>query len=195
MPRQVFSCRVANTLKSLPRYGFLSTPQRLPTIRRPFHATSLSCQTDKKSSCTTQSTITDPHGGSLARTDSRLQVEYRNEGDLPTTVAVQGRGGEHFKRTLASFSLEGGVAIVTGGARGLGLVMSQALVTSGADLAIVDLNSMFSGYRFIRCQKADRTFTEEEATKKAKEIVSAFRKDNPGVNKLALAPKFAIGCH
>ena len=31
--------------------------------------------------------------------------------------------------------------MVTGGARGLGLVMSQALVISGADVAIVDLNS------------------------------------------------------
>jgi D-arabinitol 2-dehydrogenase len=31
--------------------------------------------------------------------------------------------------------------VVTGGARGLGLVMGQALINSGADLAIVDLNS------------------------------------------------------
>ena len=30
---------------------------------------------------------------------------------------------------------------MTGGARGLGLVMSQALVVSGSDVAIVDLNS------------------------------------------------------
>ena len=44
-------------------------------------------------------------------------------------------------RTLASFSLDGRVAVVTGGARGLGLVMSQALIVSGADVAIVDLNS------------------------------------------------------
>lgn len=42
---------------------------------------------------------------------------------------------------------------------------------------------------------ADRAFIEEEATKKAKDIVSAFRKDNPGANKLALALDFAIGCH
>lgn len=31
--------------------------------------------------------------------------------------------------------------MITGGARGLGLVMSQALVISGCDVAIVDLNS------------------------------------------------------
>jgi D-arabinitol 2-dehydrogenase len=47
------------------------------------------------------------------------------------------------KRTLPSFSLEGKVAVVTGGARGLGLVMGQALVQSGADLAIVDLDSQY----------------------------------------------------
>lgn len=45
------------------------------------------------------------------------------------------------KRTLPTFSLEGKVAVVTGGARGLGLAMGEALVSSGADLAIVDLNS------------------------------------------------------
>jgi NAD(P)-dependent dehydrogenase (short-subunit alcohol dehydrogenase family) len=47
----------------------------------------------------------------------------------------------HFKRILAGFSLEGRTAVVTGGARGLGLVMVQSLTESGADVAIVDLNS------------------------------------------------------
>jgi D-arabinitol 2-dehydrogenase len=75
-----------------------------------------------------------------------VQVEYPEEGDLPSSAPVQGRGGLHFKRTLASFSLEGRVGVVTGGARGLGLVMSQAMVISGADVAIVDLNSMFQSY-------------------------------------------------
>lgn len=36
------------------------------------------------------------------------------------------------------------MGVVTGGARGLGLVMSQAMVISGADVAIVDLNSQSS---------------------------------------------------
>ncbi len=81
--------------------------------------------------------------GSFARTDSSVQVDYPEEGELPSSTPVQGRGGLHFKRTLASFSLEGKVGVVTGGARGLGLVMSQAMVISGADVAIVDLNSMF----------------------------------------------------
>jgi len=79
--------------------------------------------------------------GSFARTDKDVRVEYPEEHELPSSVPVQGRGGLHFKRTLASFSLEGRVGVVTGGARGLGLVMSEALVVSGADVAIVDLNS------------------------------------------------------
>lgn len=83
------------------------------------------------------------HEGQFSRTDNSIRVEYPDdESHLPSSTPVQGRGGFHFKRTLASFSLEGGVGVVTGGARGLGLVMSQALLTSGADVAIVDLNSM-----------------------------------------------------
>lgn len=81
------------------------------------------------------------HEGQHSRTDNRIRVEYPEEADLPRQHPVQGRGGFHFKRTLASFSLEDRVGVVTGGARGLGLVMSQALVVSGADVAIVDLNS------------------------------------------------------
>lgn len=81
------------------------------------------------------------HAGSFSRTDNTVSIEYPGEDLEPTSAPVQGRGGMHFKRTLASFSLEGRVGIVTGGARGLGLVMSQALVISGCDVALVDLNS------------------------------------------------------
>jgi len=81
------------------------------------------------------------HAGTYSRTDNTIQIEHPNEDEYPAGKPVQGRGGYHFKRTLANFSLEGGVGLVTGGARGLGLVMSQALVVSGADVAIVDLNS------------------------------------------------------
>jgi hypothetical protein len=80
------------------------------------------------------------HEGQFARTDKSVRVEYPEEDDLPSSQPVQGRGGFHFKRTLASFSLEGRVGVVTGGARGLGLVMAQALVASGADVALVDMN-------------------------------------------------------
>lgn len=82
------------------------------------------------------------HEGSQSRTDNTIVVEYPEDGDHPVEPPIQGRGGPHLKRTLAQFSLEGRVGVVTGGARGLGLVMAQSLVASGADVAIVDLNSM-----------------------------------------------------
>lgn len=85
------------------------------------------------------------HEGSQARTDDSIVVEYP-EGDLPPEPALQGRGGPHLKRTLAQFSLEGRTAVITGGARGLGLVMAQSMVASGADVAIVDLNSKQSSF-------------------------------------------------
>jgi D-arabinitol 2-dehydrogenase len=105
-----------------------------PCTQRLIHSTTPFRRDEKKD---------ETHEGSFARTDSSVQVEYPEEGDLPSSTPVQGRGGLHFKRTLASFSLEGRVGVVTGGARGLGLVMSQAMVISGADVAIVDLNSTF----------------------------------------------------
>lgn len=85
------------------------------------------------------------HEGRFARTDESVQIEYPPDSEMPAQPIVQGRGGMHFKRTLAQFSLEKKVSMVTGGARGLGLVMAQGLVASGSDLAIVDLNSTFPG--------------------------------------------------
>lgn len=102
-----------------------------------------------------------PIPGGFARTDESITVEYPEDGELPPSVPVQGRGGQHMKRTLASFSLEGKVGVVTGGARGLGLVMGQGMVISGANLAIVDLN-------------------QEEAEKQAIELVNVFKRENPG---------------
>jgi D-arabinitol 2-dehydrogenase len=104
------------------------------------------------------------HEGQYARTDKSVRVEYPDEGVLPASQPVQGRGGSHFKRTLASFSLEGRVAVVTGGARGLGLVMAQALVASGADVALVDMNV-------------------EEARKSAQGLVDTYKSENPDAEK------------
>lgn len=87
--------------------------------------------------------------GKYARTDPSVTVQYPEEGELPSSK-IQGRGGQKNMRTLPSFSLEGKVAVVTGGARGLGLVMAQALVISGADVALVDLNGWFSGEDLAR---------------------------------------------
>ena len=80
------------------------------------------------------------HEGSASRTCQQISFQNPDEQRLPGSHVVQGRGGVHMTRTLASFSLEGRVAVITGGAQGLGLVMGRALVQSGADLAIVDLN-------------------------------------------------------
>ena len=83
----------------------------------------------------------DDHHGSFSRTDNTVQIEHPEEDDHPQDQTFQGTGGMHFKRTLSNFTLDGKVAVVTGGARGLGLVMSQACLLSGANVAIVDLNS------------------------------------------------------
>lgn len=104
------------------------------------------------------------HEGQYARTKDDIRVEYPEEEDLPPSMPVQGRGGFHFKRTLAAFSLEGRVGVVTGGARGLGLVMAQALVTSGADVAIVDMN-------------------RDEAQRSAQGLIDTFKAENPGADK------------
>ncbi|QDS69301.1 hypothetical protein FKW77_002736 [Venturia effusa] len=100
------------------------------------------------------------HEGQFSRTDNTVEVKYPDEKDLPRSTPVQGRGGPHFKRTLAAFSLDGKTAVVTGGARGLGLVMAQALAESGADVALVDLN-------------------KEEAQNSADALVETFRRENP----------------
>lgn len=107
------------------------------------------------------------HEGQYARTDKSVRVEYPEEEDLPPSLPVQGRGGFHFKRTLASFSLEGRVGVVTGGARGLGLVMAQALVTSGADVAIVDMN-------------------RDEAQRSAQGLIDTYKTENPNSEKYVL---------
>lgn len=106
------------------------------------------------------------HEGQYARTKEGIRVEYPEEEDLPPSQPVQGRGGFHFKRTLASFSLEGRVGVVTGGARGLGLVMAQALVTSGADVALVDMN-------------------RDEAIRSAKGLIDVYKSENPGSERYA----------
>ncbi|KAJ9218197.1 hypothetical protein DTO166G4_63 [Paecilomyces variotii] len=103
------------------------------------------------------------HEGAWARTDENVKIEYPEDHEMPRSPIVQGRGGMHFKRTLASFSLENKVSVVTGGARGLGLVMGQALVNSGSDLAIVDLN-------------------QAEAEEQAQKLVQQFRDENPGLD-------------
>jgi D-arabinitol 2-dehydrogenase len=98
---------------------------------------------DRHDKFTTAATTDTGHEGSASRTDDSFRFQHPDdESELPSSKPVQGRGRN--LRTLASFSLEDKVGVVTGGARGLGLVMSQAMVVSGADVAIVDMNSEYS---------------------------------------------------
>lgn len=98
--------------------------------------------------------------GSLARTNDEINLEYTGEHDLERSTPVHGHRILHSKRTLPCFSMDGKVVVVTGGARGLGLVMSQGLVESGAEVAICDLN-------------------RDEAERQAEELTAALRRESP----------------
>lgn len=102
--------------------------------------------------------------GSYSRTDSDIEVEYPEEHELPSSKPVPGTGGQYIKPTLGTFTLDGRVGLVTGGARGLGLVIAQGMVYSGADVALVDMN-------------------KEEAEKQTKLLVDAFVKENPNAGR------------
>jgi len=119
---------------------------------------------DRHDKFTTSSAHETGHEGSASRTDDSIRYEHPDdESELPSSKPVQGRGRN--LRTLASFSLESKVGVVTGGARGLGLVMSQAMVVSGADVAIVDMN-------------------KDEGEKQAAALVAEFKRENPGARDI-----------
>ncbi|KAH6610982.1 gluconate 5-dehydrogenase [Trichoderma cornu-damae] len=103
--------------------------------------------------------------GSHSRTDANVEIEYPAEHELPSSRPVSGTGGQYVKPTLSSFSLYGNVGVVTGGARGLGLVIGQGMVYSGSDLALVDMN-------------------KDEAKKQTELVVDAFVKENPNAERI-----------
>ncbi|KPM38179.1 hypothetical protein AK830_g8401 [Neonectria ditissima] len=107
-----------------------------------------------------------PPKRSYSRTDPDVQVQYPEDHELPVSKPVSGQGGQFSKPTLASLSLEGKVVVITGGARGLGLVMGQGCVFSGADLAIVDLN-------------------KDEAQSQVGQLMDAFKRENPTCERQA----------
>jgi len=96
---------------------------------------------------TKRTTITS-EDGSHARTDRDIKIEYpysHPPEDIPSSSSLSSRKegkGQASPQTLQTFTLQGNVGVVTGGARGLGLVMGTGMVWSGADLAIVDLNGL-----------------------------------------------------
>ena len=117
----------------------------------------------------------DSHAGAFSRTDNTVQIEHPDEESHPPSAPIAGRGGMHFKRTLASFSLEKRVCVITGGARGLGLVMSQACLLSGADVAIVDLNSNLLPPARHSTQKANAQY-RGRGTTSSRAAHEAFRR-------------------
>ena len=123
------------------RVGSRSSLRKLPSIALPctqlrsIAGTPIWLDSDKKSQ--RPPGLNEEHQGTHSRIDREVKFEYPADKDVPQEGPVLGRT----KRTLASFSLEGRVAAITGGARGLGLVMAHGLVESGANVALVDLNS------------------------------------------------------
>ncbi|RDW72470.1 putative D-arabinitol dehydrogenase ArbD [Aspergillus mulundensis] len=163
---------VRQTVKTLNQSSRPAVTTNTPQLfRRPLSTTFVRAQKDDKNDPLVKATTRAPGGaageseGKYARTDESLVVEYPDDADMPRSPVVQGRGGMHFKRTLAQFSLENRVTLVTGGARGLGLVMGQGIVASGSNLAIVDLN-------------------RDEAQESAHKLVEQFQKENPGLEEL-----------
>lgn len=135
------------TFNSASRSTRLAVEKSLPTTLRSISTSQgLRKPTDQELDDATTSSApgaSGKHEGQFARTSGALRFDHPEESEMPRSAPVTGRGGEHSLPTLASFSLEGQVVALTGGARGLGLVMTQACVISGADVAIIDLNSEF----------------------------------------------------
>lgn len=77
--------------------------------------------------------------GEFAGTDDSIRIRYPGHGFL-REERPEGDAGSHYSRTLSSFSLEGKVCVITGGARGLGYTIAQGFMESGAEVALVDLN-------------------------------------------------------
>lgn len=102
--------------------------------------------------------------GSYSRTDKDIEVEYPEDHELPSSKPVPA-GGQYVKPTLGTFTLDRRVGLVTGGARGLGLVIAQGMVYSGADVALVDMN-------------------KDEAEKQTKLLIDAFVKENPNAERV-----------
>lgn len=118
--------------------------------------------TDPDASTTKEPQDYSSREGQYARTDESVRIQYPGDENIPYTPVSPSHGGIHLKRSLPEFSLEHKVSVVTGGARGLGLAMAQAIVESGSDLAIVDLSGMvrpcprFEGRELISESKGRR---------------------------------------
>ncbi|QRW16485.1 Enoyl-(Acyl carrier protein) reductase [Rhizoctonia solani] len=96
----------------------------------------------------------------IAATDDSIAHGWRESRDLGHATIGPGHG-RHQARTLASFSMEGKVCVVTGAARGLGNLFARTFVESGCTkIVLMDLK-------------------QEEAQKAADDLVEWFGKLDP----------------
>lgn len=104
----------------------------------------------------------------FASTDDDVVVPYpedssRHPRDDVGHNTTGGRVGRHTQRTLASFSMEGKVCVVTGAARGIGNLIARTFVESGANhVAIVDLDEGESQHA---AKEVDEWFTNHGGVK------------------------------
>jgi hypothetical protein len=134
------TARILGTLPTSTRASTIPTRLRAPVtagVAAGFHTVPAARRQAGNNNNRTTTTTTDTKptneelasaaAGSFARTDDSITVEYPPEEQLPSSEPVAGtdRAGAHVFPTLATFSLQGKVGVVTGGARGLGLVMGR----------------------------------------------------------------------
>src|SRR3978361_243010 len=103
-------CRVA--LRSLQRSRCLRIST--PPSRRLLATSGARLSKHDDASNTSRPGASGSQEGQSARTDETTDIRYPRDG--LRSEPVRGHGGRHFKPTLASFSLEGKVAVLTGAA-------------------------------------------------------------------------------
>lgn len=81
------------------------------------------------------------------------------------------------------FRLDGRVAVVTGGASGIGAAIAAALAAKGATVAVADLSEPTDGSRGFRCNVADPASVQETVNG----VIEAFGKIDILVNSAGIA--------
>jgi 2-dehydro-3-deoxy-D-gluconate 5-dehydrogenase len=82
---------------------------------------------------------------------------------------------------LDKFKLDGKVAIVTGGARGLGRGMAEGLAQAGADVVLADVLDMHESQQAIRgLGRRCETITADLSRKESADQIVAFAKEKMG---------------
>ncbi|EPQ31965.1 uncharacterized protein PFL1_00164 [Pseudozyma flocculosa PF-1] len=100
---------------------------------------------DAKDKAATAATAAKLDKPPFARTVDEVTIPYPDDSTRHPSKDVGhsttgGKVGRHTQRTLASFSMEGKVCVVTGAARGLGNLIARTFVESGANhVAVLDL--------------------------------------------------------